>query len=304
MQNNNPIADRFEACIWGGAIGDAWGSSYENETKNIDASTFYMIPKVEKKRNWSITDDTQLTLATCQALCENDFSPERLSDYFVEYYRTKRVRGIGSSTLKAILELEVGQHWTQSGRRGEYAAGNGAAMRIAPFAFFKNVGRDDVYNACRITHANDEAYSGALAVYLVIKNIIETEQLHTDNLINMLIEQLPDSNVRDRITGMSQLPESVSIAEISKLGNDGYVVNSVPFAIFAALRVMNLGMENMLGQVIATGGDTDTNASIAGQIAGTIVGLSNIPSNLLEKLKALQDYTWIENIVTEVKGKL
>lgn len=103
---------------------------------------------------------------------------------------------------------------------------------------------------------------------------------------------------------MSQLPESVSIAEISKLGNDGYVVNSVPFAIFAALRVMNLGIENMLGQVIATGGDTDTNASIAGQIAGTIVGLSNIPSNLLEKLKALQDYTWIENIVTEVKGKL
>ena len=50
----------------------------------------------------------------------------------------------------------------------------------------------------------------------------------------------------------------------------------------------------MYTKLIALGGDTDTNASIAGQIAGTLIGIQGIPDNLINKLKELRDYNKIE----------
>ncbi|MGN6492713.1 MAG: ADP-ribosylglycohydrolase family protein [Agriterribacter sp.] len=304
MKDINELSDKFEGCILGGAIGDAWGSSYENEQKTHATTTYYLRQEPEKQRSWQITDDTQLTLATCEALCEAVYTPQKLSEYFVKYYRTGKLRGIGASTLKAISELAIGQHWSQAGRRGEYAAGNGAAMRIAPFAFFKKISRDDIRDASKITHANDEAYCGALAVYLSLKNIIETGRLEKKLITDTLTDHLPDCNVRDRIIEIDKRPQEVSIADLAMLGNNGYVVNSVPFAIYSALKVKDFGMDKMLQEVIDAGGDTDTNASIAGQIAGTFMGSQNIPGNLKQKLAQLPEYRWMENILSKVKSKV
>ena len=73
------ISERFKGCILGGAIGDAYGSAYENISKEDDSeNTYYLFgkPKVEIPK-WRITDDTQLTLATCEAIIENEsLNPE------------------------------------------------------------------------------------------------------------------------------------------------------------------------------------------------------------------------------------
>ncbi|MEM6772137.1 MAG: ADP-ribosylglycohydrolase family protein, partial [Bacteroidota bacterium] len=61
-------AERFAGCIIGGAIGDAFGSGYENEVEE-KGDVFYLFGKPEKKEPiWRITDDTQLTLATIEAM--------------------------------------------------------------------------------------------------------------------------------------------------------------------------------------------------------------------------------------------
>jgi ADP-ribosylglycohydrolase len=171
--NSDTLKQQFEACMLGGAIGDAWGSCFENEIVSDNTTTFYLNPPKQPVRKWAFTDDTQLTMATCEVLCAGgDFDAALLANRFVRYYKEKRLTGLGASTLKAILELEVGAHWSQVGRAGEYGAGNGAAMRIAPFAFFPNITRLNIRDACRITHRNDEAYVGALAIYLSIKATI------------------------------------------------------------------------------------------------------------------------------------
>ena len=145
------LQKQFESCILGGAIGDAWGSSYENQTKPNNATTFFLGQQKEASRVWAFTDDTQMTMATCETLCTTEtFDPAMLANNFVTYYRERRLTGIGASTLKAITELQAGGHWSQVGRSGEYAAGNGAAMRIAPFAFFSNITREHIRDACRI----------------------------------------------------------------------------------------------------------------------------------------------------------
>lgn len=295
------LHDRFEASIISGAIGDSWGSSYENEILVDDSEIYYLGKKDSKFRRWQITDDTQLTLATCEVLSNKEFNPEKLIDKFIEYYRSKKLIGLGSSTLKAIIDKEAGLHWTQAGRTGDYAAGNGTAMRIAPFAFFQNITRENIFDACKITHKNDEAFAGTLAVYLSIKAILSSEWNGINNLFDIIIPELPDTNVRDRLIDINNYDSTVTISEIAKLGNNGYVVNSVPFAIFCSTKIIDLGLEKMFQEIINSGGDTDTNASIAGQIAGALIGTDNIPEQLLIKLKNLNEYNWIKEIINKTK---
>lgn len=134
------LYERMEGCIIGGAIGDAFGCGYENQPKVKDEQLYFLFgkPKTEEP-TWQITDDTQLTLATCEAILENEtISAEIVAEYLLRCYQQRKVSGMGSSTLKALQELSVGGHWSQVGRRGEYAAGNGAAMRMAPFGFIED----------------------------------------------------------------------------------------------------------------------------------------------------------------------
>jgi len=298
------ISDRFEGCIIGGAIGDAWGSSVENKKKEAENVAYLFGRPKQKTADWAITDDTQLILATCESIIGNNISPEILGTNFIRYYKERKLTSIGSSTLKAIRELEIGGHWSQVGRTGEFAAGNGAAMRIAPVAFLKNVSRKLIEDLVKITHRNDEAYVGALCVVLSIREILQNNWMGETNLLVMLIEQIPDTRIRDRLIEINSMKNSATIAEVSKIGNTGYVVDSIPFAIFSATQMPRIGLTKMYEEIILSGGDTDTNASIAGQIAGALTGIHNLPINLINKLKELNDFNWIKRIIEETKKQI
>jgi ADP-ribosyl-[dinitrogen reductase] hydrolase len=149
------LHDRILGCLLGGAIGDAVGG-------------------VPERGEISLSDDTQLTLATCEALQVGEVSPEAIAAAFTRWFRAGAITGVGSSTLKALRDLAAGAHWALSGARGEMAAGNGAAMRIAPLAFLLDPSdpgqRMVLRDVCRITHHSDEAYLGALAVVAAIRS--------------------------------------------------------------------------------------------------------------------------------------
>lgn len=284
-------ADRLKGSILAGAIGDAWGSGFENQLPLAD-DTFYLLgnPFV-KMPEWGMTDDTQLTLATLEVMTKEEVpTPETTAIHFLQLYQRKKLRGLGASTLKALRELEFGGHWSQVGRRGEYAAGNGAAMRIAPLAFVENISRTTIREICSITHDNDEAYIGALSVVLAIKAAIKGDWQGDNNLISLIVHQIPDTRIRDRLLEIESLDNLQAIGE---LGNSGYVVDTVPLAIAAANQVRKIGLEQMFQTLIDLGGDTDTNCSIAGQIAGALIGKEGIPNSLREKLSKIPDYPWI-----------
>jgi ADP-ribosylglycohydrolase len=84
----------------------------------------------------SISDETQLTLVTCESIIESgSVHAERVASHFATWFKEGRISGAGSSTLTAMRDLTAGVHRALAGSRGEYSAGNGAAMRIAPLAF-------------------------------------------------------------------------------------------------------------------------------------------------------------------------
>jgi ADP-ribosylglycohydrolase len=105
------------------------------------------------------------------------------------------------------------------------------------------------------------------------------------SLVVEIAAQLPDTSVRDRLAAYGRLPQAVRLAEAAaQYGASGYVIESVPFALFAAQRVEALGFTGLLEQIILAGGDTDTNASLAGQVVGTELGLAGLPRDLVAGL--------------------
>ncbi|NQX86800.1 MAG: ADP-ribosylglycohydrolase family protein [Flavobacteriaceae bacterium] len=298
------ISERFEGCIICGSIGDAYGSAHENLTKtdSNDSNTFYLFGKPKKViPKWKITDDTQLTLATCEEIIENnELKPEDFAQKYLDYFKQRKITGIGASTLKALQELEVGGHWSQVDRKGEYTAGNGAYVRIYSLAFVHNMTREQIREISIITHNNDEAYIGALSIVFAIRAILNGEWTGKENLIELLIDQIPDTRLRDRLIEIKNIN---NLLEIGQKGNDGYVVNSVPLAIAAANKVTEIGIDGVFEQLIEIGGDTDTNASIAGQIAGTLIGRKGIPENLMSKLTELNEFDWIEKTINNYNNK-
>lgn len=274
------LADRVVGCLVGGALGDAAGAAREGAAENTSRS-----PATE--REWFLTDDTQTTLATCEAIVERGMpDPAAIAASLLRWYRARRLTGLGAATLQALRDLDAGNHWALSGRKGDRAAGNGAAMRIAPLAFCLDPAQDEsrrlIRDVCRITHRHDEAYVGALAVLSAIWSNVADE---TCGDLGTLASHLPDSVVRDRLSAYAALPSETPIAEAARrFGASGYVAESVPLALFAARQVDRLGFARMLDDVISVGGDTDTNASLAGQVAGSALGFRRLPSDLLANL--------------------
>ncbi len=272
------LVDAVLGCIAGGAIGDAAGATFEGVPAPAPA-------RVLSGGNWQLTDDTQLTLATCEAITEQGTpDPASIAASFLRWFRARRLTGLGASTLKALRDLDAGAHWALAGRKGERAAGNGAAMRIAPLAFcldpLAEESRRLIRDVCRITHHSDEAYVGAFAVVLAVGAAAGGERS-----LEWVASQLPDTSVRDRLLAYATLPAGESLGEAARrYGASGYVVESVPLALFAARQVGRLGFAGILAEVIAAGGDTDTNASLAGQVAGAALGFGGLPPDLLERL--------------------
>lgn len=305
--NPQSLYDQFSGCILGGAIGDAYGGQYENKPQIEASETLFIWGNVEAEREYFLSDDTQLTLATCQAFLEvGKVDPEVIAHAFLAEYEKGKFSGLGAATLQAIEGLRRGGHWWLVGRKGEQAAGNGAAMRIAPLAFLqKELDREVIRNICRITHQNDEAYTGALAVVIGIRLLLKNGTLGGKKWLSQIADELPDTLVKDRIRILIPLLKTASIKEIAQsYGNGGYVVESVPFALFATAKSWNQGFESSVQEIISSGGDTDTNASIMGQIAGAKMGKEALPIDMLKQISLLPGYSEVEIVLKAFEEKL
>jgi ADP-ribosyl-[dinitrogen reductase] hydrolase len=254
-------ADAVRGCLLGGALGDAFGGLAE-------------------RGSLCLSDDTQLTLATCEAVVEaGRVDPSTLAAVFVRWFSQRRLSGLGASTLKALRDLQAGSHWALAGARGEMAAGNGGAMRIAPVAFLKDVDRKVVRDVVRITHHHEEAYLGALAVVLALRIPWPTSR-HL--LLENIASELPDCRVRDQVRLAAGLDAKTSLQSVaSTCGSSGWVVETVPLALCAAWQMVEHSFEDTIDDLRRIGGDTDTIASIAGQLAGTRLGAASLPAGML-----------------------
>jgi len=238
----------------GAILGDIIGSRFEfsplRKNKSEDFELFG-----DKSDDCYFTDDTVLTIATADAIMNNK-SFEDSYHYWGNKYPES---GYGMRFAD----------WLVSENKKPYNSfGNGSAMRVSPVSWlYDNLSAvyDIAIESAKVTHNHIEGSKGACAIacaiYLarkkaskeIIKEYIELDFNY--DLSRTIKEIRPSYNFNETCQG--SVPESI----ICFLEGSSY--------------------EDVVRKAISLGGDTDTQACIAGSIAEAYYG---IPENLIVEM--------------------
>lgn len=130
--------DQIRGCLFGAAFGDALGARTEfvRSAAAIRAMFPPDGPRSPEQNQWLITDDTQMMLATGEALLRAGTQDARqvarsISEQFVRWYHDpENNRAPGNTCLRACDALNAGAPWQQASVMG--SKGCGANMRVQP----------------------------------------------------------------------------------------------------------------------------------------------------------------------------
>src|SRR5437870_11735460 len=197
-------------------------------------------------------------------------------------------RGIGSTTRHALRLIEQGSEPFEAGRLARAAnphgsAGNGAVMRCIPVALRYH---DNVEKLVRvstqqaaITHADERCTWGAAAINLAARELLHGNQYFLEEVLHRLQGAAP----RALIEAIGRVAwEQESDLPLAVVGEAGYVVHCVEIAFWCALHRPSL--EEALISLAEAGGDTDTNAAVAGALLGARDGEACLPPRWLDQL--------------------
>lgn len=224
----------------GTIIGDLVGSRFE--FNNIKSKNFNLFDD-----NCSLTDDSYMTLAVCNAFLDHfrkgDDLREALVDNMQMMGRKYPNAGYGNGFKK----------WLLSENPAPYNSyGNGSAMRVSSVAYFYN-NLDDVLKAAEIsaevTHNHPEGIKGAKAIagctFLARQGALKDEIKSFAKGYYSLDFKLDE--IRDSYEFYAICQQSVPQAIVSFLEGNDY--------------------EDVIRNAVSIGGDSDTIAAMAGSIA-------------------------------------
>jgi len=187
-----------------------------------------------------------------------------------------------------MKRLQSGTRWEEAGEKGEYASGNGVAMRIAPIGLFhaRRLDRlwDDVRDCGVVTHRHDEAIDGAYAVAYAVARAAAGD-LDPETILLEILDQLEPSRVTDGLSECARLLEAEEppLTALPQLSLGGAAFETVPTSFYCFLRSPEDLQETLVSCIVA-GGDTDTRAAIAGGMSGAFNGQEAIPVRWLQEL--------------------
>jgi ADP-ribosylglycohydrolase len=269
--------ERLAAVLLGTAVGDALGLVCEGMSAKRIARRFGRLDRYHLLgRTGYVSDDTEQSALVAQSLARHPDDPERCAGAFRRsllgwFWRLPW--GIGLATLRSSFRIMLGLR--PSGVR---SAGNGAAMRaalIGAFFFDRPEQRREFGTAiAMVTHTDLRAVQGALFVAeLAALGPEEARRIVTEPLLGEAL---------DRAAGLARRGASTSEAA-AELQTSGYVVHTVPFALFCYLRYGETPLL-ALQEAIGAGGDTDSIAAILGAWLGARHGEAGLPAHLLAEL--------------------
>ncbi len=233
-------------------------------------------------------DDAAMTLLLAESLAETgDFDANDVAGRWVRWMKMDG-RGIGLTTQRALRLIERGTEPFEAGRLARSAgaaASNGAVMRCLPVALRYHDNIDRLIRVstqqAAITHADQRCTWGAAAVNLAARELLHGNRHFVEEVLHRLQGAAP----RVLSEAIRRVPwEQESDLPIAVAGEYGYVVHCVEIAFWCALHRPSL--EDALIFLAEAGGDTDSNAAVAGALLGAREGEAGIPPRWLDQLSA------------------
>ena len=283
--------DRFTGCLLGVAIGDAMGAPLEELVRSYIKKCHGTVTEYLDTRGPAglVTDDTEMSIAQAESLiaCKG-YDLDDTARRFAEWFKDADFFGLG--TASACARLLLGKSPLES---GDDSPGNGAAMRVAPLGLLYSSPdkgwelKKSVQEASAITHQNDIAISGAVAISRAVAYNVQHSG-HFDRID--FLDRVADSAAcfnDDMACRINRLDEYISMPEeyaIGEIGTTGYALHSVPFAIYCFLK-SPYDFKATIIRAANAGDDADTNASMAGALSGALNGTGDIPQDWIDDLK-------------------
>lgn len=279
------LINSSKGAFLGLAIGDALGTTNEFKTGNdikiiddiVGGGVFELAPG-----QW--TDDTSMALCLADSLIENGFDLKDQLDRYCDWQEngvnscTGTCFDIGMATYDALRRYKTTGN-VFSGSTNDRSSGNGNIMRLAPVIIKYNDDLQHCINAAEMqgitTHGSyickEAAALMAEIMFRAFKGQTKDEMLRPasfNRFSHSLISAINDGSYKKK-----------SVMECWTSG--GFVASTLEFALACFYRTDNFADCVLLAA--NAGGDSDTNAAVAGQIAGAFYGVDGIPTEWIRK---------------------
>jgi len=326
------LIDRFLGALLGTGVGDALGAPVEEWSSQTIRATLGQVRDYQTTflGRGIITDDTQMTILLAESIVENEhFDPAHFAYNLGRWMKRnddgiEPARGVGYTISLSCRRLYKGTYWKRS---GEFSAGNGAAVRVAPLglhhapkgsAVLADLLEDSKDSAIP-THIDPVAIAGAQVMAAAVLRLAgeERNDFNSETFINWLIGIMDERNpqmaevlknvkhflhqgagqdsrfvIPLKDYGMTDIRLGYDLdgdlAHIGKLGSGKFVLESVPAALYAFLSSPD-DFERSLLVAVNAGGDTDSVAAMTGALSGTFNGAMAIPMRWVNDLEK-RDY--------------
>ena len=309
----------FRGCLVGGAVGDALGAAIEfkshAEIKEEFGPAGLRDYAMAYRRLGAITDDTQMTLFTAEALLRAEHLRQRnpgarvaeVAWYaYLRWLETQgdvvqrrglpdeegwlsrlrglhAVRGPGETCLSSLRKGRMG---TPEEPINE-SKGCGGVMRIAPAGFPPGQPFRTGCELAAITHGHPTGWLSAGYLAQLVHEVAEGASL--DEGAVRALEVLRRQPRHEETAGavekalwLSRAPRG-SAAEVESLGEGWVAEEAVAIGLYAALVAENF--EHGVLLAVNHSGDSDSTGSVAGSLLGLVLGEQAIPRRWVERLE-------------------
>lgn len=289
---NDSLLNRATGCLLGQLCGDALGSIVEfRSASEILRDYPGGLRTITGSPVWNTlpgqpTDDSELALALAHTLARYGFDIEQVAWSYGRWLSSKPF-DIGGTTLKATTAILEARFKGESLELAAYdrsnwdSQANGALMRQSPLAIWGyNLQPAELSVMIRrdtaLTHPNMVCRDASAALIVAMSRTI------AEGLDGKAAFEVAESQNRAEGTSPS-ITEAIQAAKHKKPDfehHQGHVLIAFQNALFQALHAENL--EEGIVNTVMGGGDTDTNAAIAGALLGAIYGADSFPSQWTE----------------------
>jgi len=271
------LRDRVSGTLLGTALGDALGLPCEGMSAKRIARRFGRLDRYRLLgRTGFVSDDTEQSALVAQSLARFPVDPDRCARAFrrsLVGWFWRLPWGVGLATVRSCFRIMLG-----FSRTGVRSAGNGSAMRAAVIGSFFHDRPEErrrfAAELSKTTHTDDRAVQGAVYVAELAASGPEEAR-----------KQVSEPELGKALDYASELARTAATTTeaAAALKTTGYVVHTVPFALYCYLRYGDSPLL-ALQECIGAGGDTDSIAAILGGWLGARHGEAGLPAHLLAQL--------------------
>jgi len=295
LQSHQPLAadptlkDRYRGVLLGVAVGNLLGIPYEGTPARylhaLATQGPLTIDPGEKYAPWD--DDLAQTVLLAKALLAgNSLDPEDLGARLLDWER-ENGRGMGNLTRRVLRELRDGTPASEAAqvvwqKDGRGPAGNGAVMRCSPVTLRwrrhpQKLVEETLLSAA-ITHYDPRCQWSAVAINVALALALDGKSVG----LNMLAAALDSAGAPDTVGEAVRVVEGCSLEDLDLDDPNamGYTLKAMQVGLWALAQQEPL--QEALSRVVLAGGDTDTNAAVAGAVLGGIQSYEAIPATWLE----------------------